>query len=173
MEALEDNGLQVSIEKKEYLRCDFRRYEVVHQKVAIRIKDRILQPNESFRYLGLVIHRSGRIDEDVAHRIRAGCVKWRKDRRRQCWSITKAQANRVEVAELRMLTWTCGKTMVDMIPNGVFRAELDVDFIIDKMREGRLRWFEHVKRRPQTASVRGVEALLVNGSRRRGRPKLR
>ncbi|GKC85396.1 retrovirus-related pol polyprotein LINE-1 [Tanacetum coccineum] len=41
----------------------------------------------------------------------------------------------------------------DMIPNGVFRAELDVDSIIDKMREGRLRWFGHVKRRPQTAPV--------------------
>ncbi|GJV72158.1 retrovirus-related pol polyprotein LINE-1 [Tanacetum coccineum] len=32
---------------------------------------RILQPNESFRYLGSVIHRPGRIDEDVVHRIRA------------------------------------------------------------------------------------------------------
>ncbi|GJU05110.1 hypothetical protein Tco_1121540 [Tanacetum coccineum] len=91
----------------------------------------------------------------------------------KCWSITKAQANRVEVAELRMLRWTCGKTMVDMIPNGVFRAKLDVDFIIDKMREGRLRWFGYVKRRPQTAPVRRVEALLVNGSMRRGRPKLK
>ncbi|GJZ59324.1 polyprotein [Tanacetum coccineum] len=91
----------------------------------------------------------------------------------ECWPITKAQANRVEVAELRMLRWTCGKTMVDMIPNGVFRAELDVDSIIDKMREGRLRWFGHVKRRPETAPVRRVEAMLVEGSRRRGRPKLR
>ncbi|GKA74047.1 hypothetical protein Tco_0780349 [Tanacetum coccineum] len=63
--------------------------------------------------------------------------------------------------------------MVDMIPNGVFRAGLDVDSIIDKMREGRLRWFGHVKRRPQNAPVRRVEAMLVEGSRRRGRPKLR
>ncbi|GJT84351.1 hypothetical protein Tco_1058693 [Tanacetum coccineum] len=86
----------------------------------------------------------------------------------KCWPITKAQANTVEVAELRMLMWTCGKTMVDMIPNGVFRAGLDVDSIIDKMREGRLRWFGHVKRRPQNAPVRRVE-----GSMRRGRPKLR
>ncbi|GJT16046.1 hypothetical protein Tco_0874752 [Tanacetum coccineum] len=58
----------------------------------------------------------------------------------ECWPITKAQANRVEVAELRML---------------------------------RLRWFGHVKRRPQSAPVRRVEAMLVEGSRRRGRPKLR
>ncbi|GJY35355.1 retrovirus-related pol polyprotein LINE-1 [Tanacetum coccineum] len=160
--ALEDNGLRVSREKTEYLRCDFGRYEVVHQEMDIHIGDQILQPKESFRYLGSVLHRSGRIDDDVAHRIRA-----------ECWPITKALANKVEVAELRMLRWTCGKTMVDMIPNGVFRAELDVDSIIDKMREGRLRWFGHVKRRPQTAPVRRVEALVVEGSRRRGRPKLR
>ncbi|GKA90489.1 hypothetical protein Tco_0812359 [Tanacetum coccineum] len=53
----------------------------------------------------------------------------------ECWPITKAQANRVEVAKLRMLRWTYSKTMVDMIPNEVFRAGLDVDSIIDKMRE--------------------------------------
>ncbi|GKC30685.1 hypothetical protein Tco_1037979, partial [Tanacetum coccineum] len=41
------------------------------------------------------------------------------------------------------------------------------------MREGRLRWFGHVKKRPQTTPVRRVEALVVEGSRRRGRPKLR
>ncbi|GJR04941.1 hypothetical protein Tco_0527925 [Tanacetum coccineum] len=91
----------------------------------------------------------------------------------KCWPITKAQTNRVKVAELRMMRWTCGKTMLNMILNGVFRAELDVDTIIDNMREGRLRWFGHVKRRPQTSSIRRVEALLVDDSRRRGRPKLR
>ncbi|GKE84322.1 hypothetical protein Tco_1558064 [Tanacetum coccineum] len=63
--------------------------------------------------------------------------------------------------------------MIDMIPNGVFRAELDVDSVIEKMGEGRLRWFGHVKRRPEIAPVRRVEAMLVEGSRRRGRPKLR
>ncbi|GJW85460.1 hypothetical protein Tco_0158605 [Tanacetum coccineum] len=177
-EALEDNGLRVSKEKMKYLRCDFGRYEVVNQKVDIRIGDRILQPKESFRYLGSVIHRSGRIDEDVAHRIRAGWVKWRVDSRvlcdriipsklkgkfyrlvirpamlygSQCWPITKAQANRMEVEELRMLRWTC----------------------VDKMRGGRLRWFGHVKRRPQTAPIRRVEALLIDGSKRNGGPKLR
>ncbi|GJR63949.1 hypothetical protein Tco_0010014 [Tanacetum coccineum] len=72
-----------------------------------------------------------------------------------------------------MLRSTYGKTMLDMIPNGVSRAELDVDAIIYKMKEGRLRWFGHVKRRLQTTLVRRVEALLVDGSRRMGRPKLR
>ncbi|GJS28790.1 hypothetical protein Tco_0489410 [Tanacetum coccineum] len=159
-----------------------------------------LIPTLNLGYLGSVIHRSGKIDEDVAHRIGVGWMKWKAasgvlcDKRiplklkgkfyrvairtemlygSECWPITKAQASRVEVAELRMLRWTCGKTMVDMIPNGVFRAELDVNSIINKMREGRLRWFGHVKRRLETAPVRRVEAMLVEGSRRRGKPKLR
>ncbi|GKC66063.1 hypothetical protein Tco_1098661 [Tanacetum coccineum] len=150
--------------------------------------------------MGSVIHKSGRVDDDVAHRIRADWVKWRAasgvlcDKRipkklkgkvyrvairpamlygLECWPITKAQENKVEVAELRMLRRTCGKSTVDMIPNGVFRAELDFDSIIDKMREGRLRWFGHLKWRPQTAPVRRVEAMVVDGSRRRGIPKLR
>ncbi|GKD88736.1 hypothetical protein Tco_1364243, partial [Tanacetum coccineum] len=41
------------------------------------------------------------------------------------------------------------------------------------MREVRLRWFRHVRRRPQSALVRRVESLVVDGLRRRGRPKLR
>nr|GEY82049.1 putative cytochrome P450 [Tanacetum cinerariifolium] len=91
----------------------------------------------------------------------------------ECWPITKVLANRVELAELKMLRWTCGKTLLDMIPNGFYRVQLEVETIINKMREGRLRWFEHVKRRPQSSPVRRVEALVVDGLRRRCRPKLR
>nr|GEX50756.1 putative reverse transcriptase, identical [Tanacetum cinerariifolium] len=144
-----------------------RWYEAAHgEEGSVRIEDQILQPKESFRYLGSVIHRSRRIDEDVTHRIRTGWMRWRAasrvlcDKRvplklkgkfyrvairpatlygSECWPITKAQANRVEVAELRMMRWICGKTMLDMIPNGVFRAELEVESIIHKMREKRLR----------------------------------
>ncbi|GJR46764.1 transport protein Sec24-like CEF [Tanacetum coccineum] len=147
-----------------------------------------------------MLHKSGRIDEDVSSRIKAAWMKWRAatgvlcDRNvplklkgkfyrvairpamlygSECWPITKALANRVEVAELRMLRWTCGKTLRDMIPNGVYRAQLEVETIINKMREGRLRWFGHVRRRSQSAPVRRVEDLVVDGLRRRGRPKLR
>ncbi|GJZ32501.1 hypothetical protein Tco_0577937 [Tanacetum coccineum] len=91
----------------------------------------------------------------------------------ECWTITKAQANKVEVVELRMLRWTCGKTILNMIPNGVSRIVLEVETIISKMRESRLRWFGHVRRMSQQGPVRRVEALIVNDKRRRGRPKLR
>ncbi|GJT53674.1 retrovirus-related pol polyprotein LINE-1 [Tanacetum coccineum] len=138
-EALEENGLRVSQEKTEYLRCDFGGIEIAHnEEVDICIGDKILQPKEAFRYLGSMIHKSERIDKDVSHQIKSAY-----------------------------------KTMLDMIPNGVYRADLEVENIINKMREGRLRWFRHVRRRPQLAPVMRVEALVVNGSRRKGRPKLR
>nr|GEU39134.1 hypothetical protein [Tanacetum cinerariifolium] len=177
-EALEDNGLSVSREKTEYLRCDFGKVEIAHnEEVDICIGDKILQPKESFRYLGSMIHKSERIDEDVSHRIKSAwlnvAIRPSMLYGSECWPITKAIANRMEVAELRMLRWTCGKTMLDMIPNEVCRAELEVETIIKKMKEGRLRWFRHVRRRPQSAPVRRVEALVVDGVRRRGRPKLR
>ncbi|GJU04196.1 hypothetical protein Tco_1114534 [Tanacetum coccineum] len=146
------------------------------------------------------MHKFGRIEDDVTHRIQVGWLKWRAatgilyDNKvplklkgnfyrvairpamlygSECWPLTKVQANRMEVAEMRMLRWTCGKTIFDMIPNGVFRTNLQVVTIVNKMREGRLRWFGHVNRRPQSAPVRRVEALIVDGARRRGRPKLR
>nr|GEY98156.1 hypothetical protein [Tanacetum cinerariifolium] len=71
-EALEANGLRVSREKTEYLRCDFSNSEIAHNKeVKVCIGDKILQPKESFRHLGSMLYKSRRIDKDVAHRIKA------------------------------------------------------------------------------------------------------
>ncbi|KAM0004716.1 putative ste24 endopeptidase [Helianthus debilis subsp. tardiflorus] len=84
----------------------------------------------------------------------------------------KTQARKMEVAEMRMLRWMCGHTRLDRIRNEVFRERLGVASISKKIKEGRLRWFGHVKRRETTAPVRVVETLTVEGRRGRGRPKL-
>ncbi|GJZ13356.1 hypothetical protein Tco_0548586 [Tanacetum coccineum] len=78
-----------------------------------------------------------------------------------------------EVAELRMLQSTCGKTMFDTIPDGVFRKVLEVETIFSKMREGRFRWFGDVRIRPHEAPIRRVETPIVDDMRRRGRPRLK
>nr|GEY98249.1 hypothetical protein [Tanacetum cinerariifolium] len=170
-EALEDNDLRISRENTKYLRCDFGRVENTYNEVVdICIGDNILHSNESFRYLDrwctnlrgltktcpITLKQPGQSEgrpheffviENVPLKlkgkfyrvvIRPGLLYGS-----QCWPITKALANRVEVAELRMLRWTCGKSMLDMIPNEVYRAKLEVETIINKMRKGRLRWFRH------------------------------
>ncbi|XP_071704477.1 uncharacterized protein [Rutidosis leptorrhynchoides] len=75
--ALESNGLLISRQKTEYLRCDFDRIIEQEDGVNICIGDQILHPQTSFRYLGSMLHKSGRIDEDVTHRIKVGWMKWR------------------------------------------------------------------------------------------------
>ncbi|XP_071729029.1 uncharacterized protein [Rutidosis leptorrhynchoides] len=76
--ALEGNGLQISRQKMEYLRCDFDRNDDEQEDgVNISIGDQILHPRTSFRYLASMLHKSGRVDEDVSHRIKVGWMKWR------------------------------------------------------------------------------------------------
>ncbi|XP_021974358.1 uncharacterized protein LOC110869410 [Helianthus annuus] len=145
------------------------------------------------------VQKDGEIDNDVAHRIQAGWCRWRAaagvlcDRRfptklkgkfykvavrpamlygTDCWAIKKTQTRKMEVAEMRMLRWMCGHTRLERMRNEVFRERLAVASISSKIKEGRLRWFGHVKRRPLTATVRVVDTLCVEGRRSRGRPKL-
>ncbi|XP_076888440.1 uncharacterized protein LOC143538876 [Bidens hawaiensis] len=78
----------------------------------------------------------------------------------------------MEVTEIRMLRWMCGHTRLDRIRNEVFRERLGIVSVCEKIKEGRLRWYGHVKGRQETAPVIAVETLNVEGRRSRGRPKL-
>ncbi|GKE99463.1 hypothetical protein Tco_0022814 [Tanacetum coccineum] len=91
--ALEDNGLRVNREKTKYLRCNFSRNENGrNEEEEIRIGEHILEPKVATR--PTMLYGS------------------------ECWPLTKVQANRIKVAEMRMLMWTYGKTILDMLPNG-------------------------------------------------------
>ena len=46
-----------------------------------------------------------------------------------------------------MLRYICGNTMTYHIPNVNFRRLLGVESISEKIREGGLRWCEHVQRK--------------------------
>ena len=79
----------------------------------------------------------------------------------------------MSVAEMRMLRWICGKTRKDKIKNEQIREMIKVAPIEDKLRENRLRWFGHVKRRPMDAPVRKSDLVSIDGNTRgRGRAKL-
>ncbi|VFQ86073.1 unnamed protein product [Cuscuta campestris] len=71
-----------------------------------------------------------------------------------------------------MLRWMCGKTRLDRISNEVIRRQVGMAPVEDKLREARLRWFGHVRRRDADAPVRRWERIMViGGSRGRGRPR--
>ena len=198
-EALETRGFRISRTKTEYMECDFSNHKESIEDI-VKLEGQNLPKRDMFRYLGSIIHREGDITEDVTHRIKAGWLKWRSasgvlcDRRipvklkgkfyrtavrpallygAECWATKKHHVQKMSVTEMRMIRWMCGKTRKDKMRNEHIRGLVGVAPIQDKIRENRLRWFGHIRRRPVNAVVRKTELIIVEGNiKGRGRPKL-
>ena len=66
----------------------------------------------------------------------------------------------------------CGNTRRDKVRNEDIRTKIGVASIEEKMRENRLRWFDHVQRRPTNAPVRRVDRIKLRQVKRaQGRSK--
>lgn len=60
-----------------------------------------------------------------------------------------------------MLGWMRGHPRREKIRNEDIRGKVRVASVVDKMREARLRWFEHVKGRTADVPLRRCEKLPV------------
>ncbi|KAF3657255.1 Potassium transporter 7 [Capsicum annuum] len=117
---------------------------------------------------------NGEIDEDVSHRIGAGWMKWKLASGVLCDKKVppklKGKFYRVVVRSALLYGAECWPR--DRVRNETIREKVGVTSVECKMREARLRWFGHVKRRGMNAPVRRCERLALDGFRRgRGRPK--
>jgi len=73
---------------------------------------------------------------------------------------------------MRVIRSICGHTRLDKIRNEVIRGKIGVASIEDKMREVRLCWFGHLRRRLGDSPVRRCEIIeCLDYRRSRGRPK--
>ncbi|KAI0494972.1 hypothetical protein KFK09_025118 [Dendrobium nobile] len=130
--------------------------------------------------------REGVEDEDIISRIQVGWLKWRNasgllcDRNvplklkgkfykmvvrpamlygAECWPLKEKHNTKLSVAEMRMLRWMSGFTLRDRLRNEHIREKVGVAPVEDKIRESRLRWFGHIKRRSFDDPVMRVEVL--------------
>ncbi|XP_070036792.1 uncharacterized protein [Nicotiana tomentosiformis] len=189
---LDSKGFKLSRIKTKYLKCKFSNgTQVVDGDV--RLDTQVIPKRSSFKYLGSIIQGNREFDEDVTYHIRAEWMKWRlasdvlcnnnvppklKGKfykvvvrptmlyEAECWLVKNSHVQKMKVAKLRVLRWMCGHTRRDMIRNEVIQDKVDVAPLYDKMRESRLRWFEHVKRRSSNAPVRRCERLAIVDLRR-------
>ncbi|VFQ71742.1 unnamed protein product [Cuscuta campestris] len=161
--ALETKGFRISRNKTEYMECRFSGRDT-EPEVDVRIDSHLVPKVDRFRYLGSVIQADGELDADVGHRVG---LAWAPNG--ECWAVKKTHVRRLHAAEMRMLRWMCGKTRLDRISNEVIRRQVGMAPVEDKLREARLRWFGHVRRRDADAPVRRCERITV--IRGRGRPK--
>ena len=154
---------------------------------------------KEFKYLGSTVQESGGCEWEVKKRVQARWNGWRKvsgvicDRRlparvkRKVYNsvvrpamvygletvaVTKKQVEEMKVAEMKMLRFAMGVTRKYKIRNEYIRGTVKVERLGMKMREGRLRWYEHVMRRDQEYVERRMMEMELLG-RRRGRPRRR
>ena len=77
----------------------------------------------------------------------------------ESWPIKRSHIQRMKLVEMRMIRWLCGHMRLDKIRNEVIRGKIGVASIDDKIREARLRWFDHMRRRNMDAPVTRCERL--------------
>ena len=86
--------------------------------------------------------------------------------------MTKTQEKRMEVAEIKMLRFSIGKTRKGRIRNEEVRSRAGTVKLGQQLREMRLRRLGHIIRRGRSYVGRRMRSLVV-GRRRKGRPKRR
>ena len=88
-------------------------------------------------------------------------------------ALTSKQVAELEVAEMKMLRFSLGVTRMDKIKNEYIRGSAHVEQLGQKVREARLRWYGHVRRREVGYIGRRMLEMELPGKRRKGRPKRR
>ena len=88
-------------------------------------------------------------------------------------AVTEKQAGKMEVAELKMVRWALGVTRKDKMRNEYVRGTAKIEKLGDKLRNARLRWYGHVKRREEGYVGKTMVEMAVSGRRKRERPRRR
>ena len=192
--ALERRGMKVIRSKTEYLCINGR-----NDDATVKMEDTKVPRVKKFKYLGSTVQESGDCEREVKKRVQAGWNGWRRvsgvicNRRLparvkekvyssvirtamvyglETVALTKKQVEEMEVAEMKMLRFATGVTRKDKIRNEYIRSTVKVERLGWKMREGRLRWYEHVMRRDQEYVGKKMMEMELP-EKRRGRPKRR
>ena len=79
----------------------------------------------------------------------------------------------MEVTELKMLRFSLGVTKMDNIRNEYISGTAEVGQFGEKIREARLRWYGHLRRKDDGYIGRRMLMMELPGKRKRGRPKRR
>ena len=86
-------------------------------------------------------------------------------------AVTERQMGKMEVAELKMVRWALVVTRKDKIRNEYVRGTAKIAKLGDKLRNVRLRWYGHVKRREEDYVGKRMMEMALPGRRKRGRTK--
>ena len=166
----------------------------------LKLQGEKIKRAKNFKYLGSTVSNDGRREEEVRKRIQAGWMSWRKvsgvlcDRKlsakikgkmyksvvrptmlygMETVTVTERQMGKMKVAELKMVRWALGMTRKNKIRNEYMRGTAKIAKLGEKLRNARLRWYGHVKRREEDYVGKRMTEMAVPGRRKRERPRRR
>ena len=88
-------------------------------------------------------------------------------------AVTERQMQKMEVAELKMVRWALEVTKKNKIRKEYVRGTAQIAKLGDKLRNARLRWYGHVKRRKEGYVGKTMMEVAVPGRRKGERPRRR
>ena len=190
---VEERGMRVSRPKTQFMDFSFEQ-NAQGNRPQVKILGEEVERVTHFKYLGTSIEEEGGMETEIAKRVGAGWMNWKKcsgvlcDKRMpvklkgkvyrtvvrpamlygaETWATTKRQESRIEVNEMRMLRWMYGVTRKDKIRNEHIRGTTKVVQASRKITERRLKWYGYVMRMEEDHVVRRVMTKAIPGKRKR------
>ena len=170
--ALESRDLKVSRRKTEYLKAGG-----VDDGEELKLQGEKVKRAKNFKYLGSTLSSDGRCEEEVRRRIQAGWMSWKKvsgvlcNRKLSVRNKGKMYKSVVRPAMLYRVEAVAVMPRKDKIRNEYVRGTAKIAKLGDKLRNARLRWYGHVKRREEGCLGKRMMEMAVPGRRKRGRPR--
>lgn len=91
----------------------------------------------------------------------------------ETWALKAEEMARLDRTEMRMIRWMSGVKLRERHTNLELREKMGIDSVTEVLRRRRLRWWGHVLRKDDEEWVKKCMDLEVDGTRGRGRPRLR
>ena len=157
--------------EKNRLKKNLEEWRRAMQDRGLKINRKNCIPEAEFQYGNLDGNAVNEdLDADMTYRIQSGWNNWNRvswvlcDRRKrkrfngkvyktvvrpamvygvETQAVKKAQAKKLDAAEMRMLRWMSGVTKLDRIANERIRGTTKVGEISKKVQESRLKWYHH------------------------------
>jgi len=153
---------------------------------------------QEFCYLGDVLDCEAGVERAVRARVSAAWREWRvlasvlTDKRiplrtrasvyegcirsvmlygSETWALTQKDEDIMRKCDRRMLRYMTGVKWQDGVSSEEVAERCGLEDIQERIRQGRLQWFGHVRREGEEGVLRMVEKMQVTGNRLPGRPK--
>lgn len=162
-------------------------------KHKIELEGTRLQQVDNFKYLGSVVNKDGKIDQELNSRITAASclfnsIKWIFLNKREVakqtkiavykstyvptlsyssemWTMTQRQKGRLQAMEMRFLRKIEGKTLRDKVRSNTIRRNLKVESLQTRVEKGQLRWFVHIHRMDANRIPETIYKARASGNR--------